>query len=229
MLERAKEIQRARLESKKTQSGRGGTSDHSGGFGSSSYNRGSSASSYSTTSYDTPKPEVIPSYTSTSGKPNKAMKLGGEKQLPSFIEQLNKQTTPLVNSSTPQTSTVQQNVEKYVQSNRFFLMISNDRHKLQKRVHLKMEEKIQLSCGKDGGVQNMEVHGILLLRVAGDDDGKIKIRVHNNDSRNLQLQACFRDGLKLEIFFSNMNFSTFTTDPSERRQKGLSQRLDNCT
>ncbi len=114
MLERAKEIQRARIESKKMQSGRGASSsDHSGGFGSSSYNRSSSSTSYSTAAFDAPKPEIIPSYTNTGGKPNKAMKLGVEKQLPSFIEQLNKQAGPLVSSSTPQTSIVNQNVEKY--------------------------------------------------------------------------------------------------------------------
>jgi hypothetical protein len=116
MMERAKEIQRARLDAKKSQSGRGATTtdSHSGGFGSQSYNRNSSTSSYSTMSFDTPKPEVIPTYTSTSGKPNKAMKLGGEKQLPSFIEQLNKQTAPLTNPSAQQTTSnvANQNVEK---------------------------------------------------------------------------------------------------------------------
>ena len=54
---------------------------------------------------------------------------------------------------------------------------------------MKLEEKISLTCGKDGGLQNLEVHGILLLRVASENDGKIKVHIQNNDSRNIQLQV----------------------------------------
>jgi hypothetical protein len=46
-----------------------------------------------------------------------------------------------------------------------------------------------LTCGKDGGVQNLEVLGVLYVHIANEDDGKIKIAIRNNDSRNLQLQT----------------------------------------
>ena len=54
---------------------------------------------------------------------------------------------------------------------------------------MKIDEKITLICGKDGGLQNMEVHGIVYLRVASEDDGRIKVHILNNDSRNVQLQT----------------------------------------
>lgn len=57
------------------------------------------------------------------------------------------------------------------------------------RVHLKIDEKINLTCGKDGGVQNLEVLGVLSVRIGSEDDGRIKIALRNSDSRNLQLQT----------------------------------------
>ena len=54
-----------------------------------------------------------------------------------------------------------------------------------------MDEKINLTCGKDGGVQNLEVLGVLYVNIGSEDDGKIKIAVQNNDARNLQLQVSF--------------------------------------
>jgi hypothetical protein len=49
-----------------------------------------------------------------------------------------------------------------------------------------------LTCGKDGGVQNLEVLGVLFVNVASEDDGRIRIALKNNDSRNLQLQVFYR-------------------------------------
>jgi hypothetical protein len=60
-----------------------------------------------------------------------------------------------------------------------------------KRVHIKIDEKINLTCGKDGGVQNLEVLGVLTVRVANEGEGKIRIGLRNNDTRNLQLQVRF--------------------------------------
>ena len=68
------------------------------------------------------------------------------------------------------------------------------------RVHLKIDEKITLTCGKDGGLQNLEVHGILLLKVASEDDGKIKVQIVNTDTRNLQLQVIKEYFLHCKLF-----------------------------
>jgi len=55
-----------------------------------------------------------------------------------------------------------------------------------------VDEKVNLTCGKDGGVQNLEVLGVLFVNVASEDDGRIRIALKNNDSRNLQLQVFYR-------------------------------------
>ena len=46
-----------------------------------------------------------------------------------------------------------------------------------------------MSCGKDGGLQNLEILGVLSIRINSEDDGKIRIAVRNNDARALQLQV----------------------------------------
>lgn len=54
---------------------------------------------------------------------------------------------------------------------------------------MKIEEKINMTCGKDGGVQNLEVLGVLSVKISSEEDGKIRIAVRNNDNRNLQIQV----------------------------------------
>jgi hypothetical protein len=58
-------------------------------------------------------------------------------------------------------------------------------------VHVKIDEKINLTCGKDGGVQNLEVLGVLSVRIASEEDGRIRLALRNSDNRNLQLQVCY--------------------------------------
>ena len=61
-------------------------------------------------------------------------------------------------------------------------------------VHVKVDEKITLTAGRDGGLQNMEVRGLVLLRIADAQFGKIRLSVENNDDRGFQMQVS-----KLEI------------------------------
>lgn len=56
-------------------------------------------------------------------------------------------------------------------------------------VHLRVEEKILLTCGRDGGLQNMEVLGMVTLRVTDDKNGRIRLIINNNDNKGLQLQV----------------------------------------
>jgi hypothetical protein len=58
-----------------------------------------------------------------------------------------------------------------------------------RRVHVKVDEKVNMTCGKDGGVQNLEILGVLYVRTASEEDGRIRLAVRNNDARNLQLQV----------------------------------------
>ena len=57
------------------------------------------------------------------------------------------------------------------------------------RVQLRIEEKLNLSCGRDGGLQNMEIHGLLTLFITDESYGRVRIQVDNRDSRGVQIQT----------------------------------------
>ena len=203
MLERAEEIRRAKIADKQMHKsgaysgssssgglGSAASSTHSGGFGSSNYT--SAATSYSSSDVDSAHHNP-PSFSSASQQPNKAggsssssgsgsraMKLGTNKDaVPAFIEQ--QARTAMPSSVASPVSAAAAAAANQIQGN---LPPAN-----QERVHLKVDEKINLTCGKDGGVQNLEVLGVLSVRVTSEDDGKIKIGLRNGDARNLQLQV----------------------------------------
>lgn len=54
---------------------------------------------------------------------------------------------------------------------------------------MRVEEKITLTCGRDGGLQNMEVVGMITLGVSDEKNGRIRLKVNNNDKRGVQLQV----------------------------------------
>lgn len=54
---------------------------------------------------------------------------------------------------------------------------------------MRVEEKISLTCGRDGGLQNMEVLGMITLRVSDEKNGRIRLKVNNNDKKGVQLQV----------------------------------------
>ena len=45
--------------------------------------------------------------------------------------------------------------------------------------------------GKDGGIQNFELHGLVTLRITDEKYAKIKIYLDNKDKRGIQLQVLF--------------------------------------
>ena len=56
-------------------------------------------------------------------------------------------------------------------------------------VHIRVEEKMTLTAGRDGGLQNLDVHGLLTLRISDEKFGRIKLGVANNDDKGAQLQV----------------------------------------
>ena len=56
-------------------------------------------------------------------------------------------------------------------------------------VHLRMEEKIILTAGREGGLQNLEVHGIVTLKLSSDKVARIKVALRNNDTKGAQVQV----------------------------------------
>jgi len=204
MLERAEEIRRAKMDRIKAQGGvgigvgPGGSSHYSGGFGNNSGGGGQGGSgNYSNSSNTGAYAMDLGNSGSGSGggssssgfsnagagagapKSNRAMKLGSNKEvLPAFIEQQVKQTLP--------PGTQQQALDADQSSSAASASSSGP---VVEKVHIKVDEKINMTCGKDGGVQNLEVLGVLSVRIASEDDGKVRIAVRNDDSRQLQIQT----------------------------------------
>lgn len=56
-------------------------------------------------------------------------------------------------------------------------------------VHLRVSERLTLVAGRDGGLQNMEILGIIMLRVADSEFGHIRIAVDNHEQRSVQFQV----------------------------------------
>lgn len=56
-------------------------------------------------------------------------------------------------------------------------------------IHLKIEDKITVRIGRDGGVQAFELSGLLTLKIADEKYGRIKIQLENNDKKGIQLQT----------------------------------------
>lgn len=82
-------------------------------------------------------------------------------------------------------------------------------------IHLRLEEKISLSVSRDGGLQNLEVLGMIWLRITDEKFGRVKIGICNNDSKGIQLQvrcSCRRVGL-----------TSFYSDAPERGQEAVSR------
>lgn len=213
MLEKAEEIRRQKVQMEKygggSKSSASGSSHYSSGFAQGG-GGGISSSSYSSSSYNdsasiynTPAPSYTSSLSSSnaaSSKPNRAMKLGSNKDnLPAFIEQQSKQSAP--------DSAAQQS--KQLQSGSAVLNTEN--------IHVKVDEKINLTCGKDGGVQNLEVLGVLSVNIASEDSARIRIGLRNGDQRALQLQTnpnidknLFKNNSVIGLRDSNKAFPTGT-------------------
>jgi len=56
-------------------------------------------------------------------------------------------------------------------------------------VHLTVNEKLVVTAGRDGGLQNMEVLGMMQLRVTDPQCGCILITIDNQDDRPIQFQV----------------------------------------
>lgn len=58
-------------------------------------------------------------------------------------------------------------------------------------VHIRTEEKVNLTMSRDGGVESMEVHGIVTLRVTKPDLCTVKVQMDNSDKNGAQIQVLF--------------------------------------
>lgn len=175
--ERAKELQRQRMEQKKMGgSGRpygGGSSE---GFGSSSSVGMSNHSSVTTPSIAIG--EIKPA--APASKPlvaRNALKLGGKnRDADTFVDQLKSEGEKVVANPTPST------VSAAAKAKPVSDVPMDD-------VHLRMEDKIVVRIGRDGGLQAFELSGLLTLRISDEKYGRIKVQLQNTDQRGIQLQT----------------------------------------
>ncbi|KAG1686927.1 Coatomer subunit delta [Nymphon striatum] len=168
MKEKAKELHRQRQEANK----RGLKSPGFGGMG------GGGGGGFNSSMMSEPitAPEPIKSSYSAPSKPSgpsKAMKLGSKnKDVDVFVDQLKSEGETV-------TRTVKTKSSHTVPA----ANISTE------AVSIRTEEKITLKAGRDGGLQLLEVHGIVMLRVSEESFGKIRIQTENNDTRGIQMQT----------------------------------------
>ncbi|XP_037784927.1 coatomer subunit delta-like [Penaeus monodon] len=174
MKEKAKELQRKRYEeNKRGIKSPGFSGGNSGGFGMSGGFGGGSGGFTPSEPITATTQESRPAPMKASG-PNRAMKLGSKaKDVDSFVDQLKSEGERVVSATEPVSkmqpvSTPQVDVEP---------------------VHIVMAEDLVVRAGRDGGLQTMEVQGILKLRITDSDHGFIKVQVDNTDSRPIQLQT----------------------------------------
>jgi coatomer subunit delta len=184
MREKAKELQRQRMEIQK----KGGSASRGAfvsggmetGFGSSGSGSGGGGSSMSNHSSSTPSIGMGElKSTSASSKPavtRNALKLGGKsRDVDTFVDQLKSEGEKVTNL-TP-TSVQSAAKPKPVA----------DVH--MDEVHLRLEDKLVVRIGRDGGLQTFELTGLLTLRVTDEQFGRIKVQLDNEDQRGIQLQT----------------------------------------
>jgi len=175
MREKAKELQRQKLEAQK-RGGKQTSSSSMGGMGSSGYGGQGGFSMGPMVGESTPSEPPKPAYTAPARKENKAMKLGGKtRDVDSFVDQLMSEgervasNQSVVNGGMSKTSRAPQ--------------ISTE------PVSVAIEEKISLTAGRDGGLQNMEILGLMTLRVTDENCGRIKLKLKGAANKNIQTQT----------------------------------------
>ncbi|XP_058805448.1 coatomer subunit delta [Phymastichus coffea] len=174
MREKAKELQRQRLEANKKSTGIKSTG-FGGGYGSG--NNFTPTPSVGDTANYIPEPAKS-AYTpmqKPSSLSSSAMKLGGKsRDVDSFVDQLKEEGENVVTSHSNTSAKV---VSNTVDSGST------------EPVHLKQEEKLNVRVSRDGGVKNFELHGLVTLNISDEKWGRIRVQLDNKDNRGMQLQT----------------------------------------
>lgn len=56
-------------------------------------------------------------------------------------------------------------------------------------VQLRVEEKLIVRLGRDGGVQQFELLGLITLHIGDERWGKIRVQLENDNQHGVQLQT----------------------------------------
>jgi hypothetical protein len=59
------------------------------------------------------------------------------------------------------------------------------------RIHVRIEENISVTAGRDGGLQSLELHGIIKLKINDEKMARAILNIANNDKKGVQMQVIF--------------------------------------
>lgn len=121
------------------------------------------------------KPKSIYTAPSKPSGTGNALRLGGKKDVESFVDQLKSEGESVASPA---------NQTKSAALAKAATPASN-----QESIHIRMEEKITLSAGREGGLHNLEIHGMATLKITNEKFGRVKVLMRNNDTKGIQLQT----------------------------------------
>lgn len=189
MKEKARELQKARQDANRKGGGRTGAPP-SFGFGSAVGSTPSMVLSADTLgpSGEPQKPSYLAS--SRAGGPTKALKLGSkQKEWDTFADQLKQEGEQIANPTSGKLNT------SAIKS-----AISSPTTPVEP-VILNVEEKVTLIAQRDGGLQNLEVHGLITLRITEEQFARIKVLLDTCDEKGVQIQT--HPNIDKEVFKSS--------------------------
>ena len=176
MREKAKELKRKKIEIKKRAGNEKDTSNEksSNFVGSDGFDSSLSDGTTLSTPEEPPKPIV----TTKMQKPNKAMKLGGKvKEFEGFVDQLMQEEEHITRMD--RSSMDRPSMTETHQDPQYMKMES---------VQIKIEERLKLTARRDGGLESMELTGMLTLRILDELCSKIKLQLQTPSNPAVQIQ-----------------------------------------
>ena len=86
-----------------------------------------------------------------------------------------------------------------------------------------MEEKINVSCNRDGGLESMEVSGMLTLRISDEQLARVRLALHNPSKIPYA-----NSKLSNEILIPSFDLARKHGDPSVQIQGWVDLDLIDC-
>jgi hypothetical protein len=76
-----------------------------------------------------------------------------------------------------------------------------------------------LRVGRDGGLQNFELHGLVTLRISDEKLGCIRVQLENKDTRGIQLQVSNFESVSVYIFHLHLGLKSSELAHAFRSQR----------
>lgn len=112
------------------------------------------------------------------------MKLGGKsKDVDSFVDQLKNEGEKIANLAPANSSSSASSTAGGMTKPKPVSDVAME------GVHLKVEDKLTMQIGRDGGLQQFELSGLLTLRVSDDKFGRIRVKIANEDRQGVLMQT----------------------------------------